>query len=48
MENKNDWIETDDSCLQYCKYRGNRVYDFIQMIWVDTCAGDKTAKKRKR
>ena len=35
MKNKNDWIETDDSCLQHCKYRGNRVYDFIQMIWLD-------------
>ena len=42
--NINGWYETDDSCMQHCKEMGDRVYQFVQIIWMDTTRGDQHAE----
>lgn len=34
----NEWYKTDD--LQWCKPLGERRYEFIQVLWIDTCPND--------
>ena len=34
--NVNGWSQSDDDCMQYRKYRGERVYSFIQAVWLDS------------
>lgn len=35
------WYETDE--MQWCRKRENeeRVYDFVQVVWLDTVEGDE-------
>lgn len=30
-----EWIETGDSCSQYCRDRGQKIYDFIQLLQLE-------------
>lgn len=42
--NINGWYETDNDCMQHCKEMKDRVYQFIQIIWLDTTSGDQHAE----
>lgn len=37
----NKWFITDDDCMQYCKQLSETEFQFIQIVWLDTCSGDK-------
>ncbi len=37
----NEWFCTDPDCFQYCKQVGKREFQFIKMVWLDMCRGDK-------
>lgn len=44
IRENNGWYCTDNDCMQYCRSLGNRRYEFVQVIWLDTCGNDKRAK----
>lgn len=42
--NINGWYETDNDCMQHCKEMEDRVYQFVQVRWLDTTSGDQHAE----
>ena len=34
------WYVIDTDCWQYCRNKGDRKYEFIQLVWLDTVQGD--------
>ena len=47
IKENNGWYCTDNDCMQYCRNFGDRVYEFIQVIWLDTCKRDTRAVNAK-
>lgn len=34
------WVCTDNDCMQCYKKINDHTYDFIEIVWLDTCKGD--------
>lgn len=47
IRENNGWYCTDNDCMQYCRSLGDRKYEFVQAIWLDTCGDDQRAKNAK-
>ena len=39
----NGWTCMDSDSFQYCKYKGERVYSFIQIVWLDSSDNNRYA-----
>lgn len=47
VKENNGWFCTDNDCMQHCKKINETEFQFIQVVWLDTCDGDTRAENAK-
>lgn len=43
----NNWFCTDPDCMQFCRKVNETEFEFIQVVWLDTCGDDPVAENAK-